>query len=84
MKHKKPLISDGYAYKRVLTRLIRKDNFKFYLCKSYSYSNKRGISNEENLLKDIKEYISYEERQLFITLSQLAWNKAKYQNIQGN
>lgn len=43
------------------------------------YSNKRGISNEENLLRNTKEYISYEERQLFITLAQLAWNKAKHQ-----
>ncbi len=44
------------------------------------YSNKRGISNEENLLRNTKEYISYEERQLFITLSQLAWNEANAQN----
>ena len=39
----------------------------------------KGISNEENLLRNTKEYISYEERQLFITLAQLAGNKAKHQ-----
>lgn len=48
------------------------------------YSNKRGISNEENLLRNTKEYISYEERQLFITLAQLAWNEAKHQKSSRN